>query len=71
MSIKQNLKILFTFYGSKPEYEKKFNEAQDLIDDFAIRFYEWRNTSFIPNLEQYSNREIIQIFKNNEKENER
>jgi hypothetical protein len=35
----------------------------DIVDDFAIDFAEWRLTTFIKNLDQYTTRELLEIYK--------
>jgi hypothetical protein len=35
----------------------------DILEEFAIDFAEWRLTTFIKNLDQYTTRELLEIYK--------
>ena len=39
------------------------NEISDWADDYAIEFAEWRITTFIKNADEYTMRELLEIFK--------
>ena len=45
---------------------KDYAEAQK--EKEAIEFYEWRSTTPIKNIDQYTNKEAYQLFKNRENE---
>jgi hypothetical protein len=38
-------------------------ECEKVTDDFAIGFTEWRLTTFIKNVEQYTTKELLEIYK--------
>jgi hypothetical protein len=38
-------------------------EAEKLAENFAIGFYEWRSTTPIRNIDQYTNKECIEKYK--------
>ena len=40
-----------------------FQSGAKNIDSFAISFYEWRSTTPIKNIEQYTNKEVLEIYK--------
>ena len=42
--------------------------AKDYSEKEAIEFYEWRSTTPIKNIDQYTNKEAYQLFKNIENE---
>lgn len=39
------------------------NKIEKISDEFAIAFYEWRSTCLIKNIDQYTNKEALEIFK--------
>tara|TARA_R110000782_G_scaffold254070_1_gene342396 strand:- start:344 stop:547 length:204 start_codon:yes stop_codon:yes gene_type:complete len=39
------------------------NKIEKTSDDFAINFYEWRANSIIKGIDQYTNKECIEIYK--------
>lgn len=48
------------------EYANREDNAwncEEVADEFAIDFYEWRSTSPIKNIDQYTNKEILEIYK--------
>ena len=38
------------------------------VEDFAIDFYEWRSTCLIKNIDQYTNKEAMELYKQHIKE---
>jgi len=44
-------------------HSKTVNELETICDEFAIGFYEWRSTSLLKNIDQYTNKELLQIYK--------
>jgi hypothetical protein len=38
---------------------------EQITDDFTVAFYEWRSTSFMKNIDQYTTKELLEHFKNN------
>lgn len=43
------------------------DECETICDEFAIGFYEWRSTSLLKNIDQYTNKELLQIYKDENK----
>lgn len=39
------------------------NKCEKIAEDFAIDFYEWRSTTLIKNIDQFTNKEAMKIFK--------
>ena len=42
-------------------------QCEKICDEFAIGFYEWRSTSLLKNIDQYTNKELLQIYKDENK----
>ena len=42
---------------------KGFEAGSKNSNSFAIAFYEWRSTCLIKNIDQYTNKEAIEIYK--------
>lgn len=40
-----------------------FQKGAENSDSFAIAFYEWRSTSPIKNIDQYTNKETLEMYK--------
>lgn len=40
-----------------------FKQLLNECDDFSIAFYEWRSTTHVNNIDQYTNKEVLEIFK--------
>lgn len=58
MTLKE--KICEPFGGLKKETAK---QLEQIADDYAIEFAEWRLTTFIKNADQYTTKELLEIFK--------
>jgi hypothetical protein len=60
------MKLKQKFFDIYTSYYKKSNELDkmvELADDYAIDFAEWRLTTFIKNADQYTMKELLEIFK--------
>lgn len=38
-------------------------ECEKIAEDFAIGFWEWRSTTVIKSIDQYTNKEVVEIYK--------
>jgi len=47
------------------ESERFAIQCEQITDDFTVAFYEWRSTSFMKNIDQYTTKELLQHFKEN------
>ena len=58
--LEQFYKAINYFYinSNRPEMCEK------IAEDFAIGFYEWRSTTPIRNIDQYTNKECVEKYKN-------
>jgi hypothetical protein len=45
--------------------EQNIEKLEQITDDFTVAFYEWRSTSFMKNIDQYTTKELLQHFKEN------
>ena len=69
MTLKENLQQYAYFtYGNNSmnrQYEREDNakELEKIADDYAIEFAEWRLTTFLKNADQYTMKELLEIFK--------
>ena len=43
------------------------NKIEKTSDEFTIAFYEWRSTCLIKNIDQYTNKEALEMFKKTKK----
>lgn len=55
-------------YFEEALIEKCVQIAKDYAEQEAIDFYEWRSTTPIKNIDQYTNKEAYQLFKNRQNE---
>ena len=46
---------------NRPIYQSK--KIEKIADDYAIEFAEWRITTLIKNADEYTMRELLEIFK--------
>jgi hypothetical protein len=44
---------------------KGFQKGAEGSESFAIAFYEWRSTCLIKNIDQYTNKEALEMYKKN------
>jgi len=64
------LKEQFKQFTEQKIYERKnYNaeECEKIADDYAIDFAEWRLTTFLKNADQYTMKELLEIFKKERK----
>lgn len=64
MNIKKQFSIarLETQFDSGIAFEVA---CEQIADDYAINFAEWRLTTYIENIEQYTMSELLEIYKQN------
>lgn len=46
-----------------PETENETKIFIEIAEKFAIDFYEWRSTCLVKNIDQYTNKEAMEMFK--------
>lgn len=52
-----------TWLDSEPRKQLRDIQCVKLADEHAIGFAEWRLTTFIKNADQYTMRELLEIYK--------
>ena len=45
------------------ETENETKICIEIAENFAINFYEWRSTCLVKNIDQYTNKEAMEMFK--------
>ena len=59
MTLKEKFEeILIAFWTSEWE-----SECEQVADEFAIGFAEWRLTTFIKHVDEYTTKELLEIYK--------
>lgn len=61
-----NLKQQFQEWHDSPTNEtiaENIIDLEKIAESFAINFYEWRDTTTIKNIDQYTNKEAMEMFK--------
>ena len=68
MNIQEEVQKIHLHFGTSEMANYKIQllfdkQCETICDDFAIGFYEWRSTSHLKNIDQYTNKELLQIYK--------
>ena len=59
MNLKQQFK---QWLDTNPRKEIRDVELVNIANNYAIAFYEWRSTTPIKNIDQYTNAEAMEIY---------
>jgi hypothetical protein len=65
--LQEQIETKFDIIGDTNNVESMFIDAKEMEkqqqDEFAIGFYEWRSTTPIKNIDQYTNKETLEMYK--------
>ena len=60
MTLKEKFK---QWLDTDPRLQIREVQLEVIADDFAIEFAEWRLTTFIKNVDEYTTKELLEIYK--------